>query len=176
MFFHLARNFENKVAKISAFHFSFLNWKTNGRLGTRIETLVRPISNQKTKNELQNFENNFLIWNEKTNFEKYFTFQIWLLNWKMKNEKKIFWICFYFKPISKNKNQNFLIHFLISNQKLNFKKFFHFSISVLKLKNEKWKILKIRFVFKSKNELYFRYTNRSQIVEFCFSYWGKNKI
>ena len=86
-------------------------------------------------------------------------FQIWLLNWKMKNGKKNFWICFDLKPISKNKNQNFRIHFLIWNQKMNFKKFFHFSIFVLKLKNEKWKIFKIRFVFKSKNELYSRYTD-----------------
>ena len=40
------------------------------------------------------------------------------------------------KSISKNKNQNFQIHFLISNQKMNFKKFFHFSILVMKSKNE----------------------------------------
>ena len=96
----------------------------------------------------------------KNEFQKIsFIFHIWKLNWKMKNEKFFFWICFDLKPISKNKNQNFRIHFLIWNQKINFKKFFHFSIFVLKLKNEKWKIFKIRFVFKSKNELYSRYTD-----------------
>ena len=122
------------------------------------QTFVRPISNQKTKNELQNFEYNFLIWNEKTNFKKYlsfFKFDYWTERWKTK--KNILWICFYLKPISKNKNQNFRIHFLIWNQKMNFKNFFHFSIFILKLKNEKWKTFKIRFNFKSKNGLYFRY-------------------
>ena len=78
---------------------------------------------------------------------------------ELKNEKRkmFFWICFKLKPISKNKNQNFRIHFLIWNQKMNFKKFFHFSIFILKLKNEKWKTFKILFNFKSKNGLYFRY-------------------
>ena len=33
---------------------------------------------------------------------------------------------------------------------MNFKKFFPFSVLVMKLKNEKWKNFKIRFVFKSK--------------------------
>ena len=41
------------------------------------------------------------------------------------------------KSISKNKNQSFRIHFLISNQKMNFIKLFNFSILVMKLKNEK---------------------------------------
>ena len=87
----------------------------------------------------------------------FFKFDYWIEKWKMK--EKFFWICFDWKLISKNKNQNFRIHFLIRNQKMNFKKFFHFSIFVLKLKNEKWKLFKIRFVFKSKNEWYFRYTD-----------------
>ena len=78
---------------------------------------------------------------------------------KEKQKKNCFWIYFDLKPISKSKNQNFGIHFLISNQKMNFKKSFHFSILVMKLKNEKQKIFKIRFVFKSKNELYFWYTD-----------------
>ena len=72
--------------------------------------------------------------------------QIRLKHWKRKNEKKIFfWLYFDLKPISKNKNQNFRIHFLISNQKMNFKKFFHFSI--LFMKNEKWKIYQNLFCF-----------------------------
>ena len=70
-----------------------------------------------------------------------------------------FLIYFDLKQNSKNANQTFRIHFLISNQKRTFKKFFHFSILVMKLKNEKGKIFKICFVFKSKDELYFRYTN-----------------
>ena len=50
-----------------------------------------------------------------------------------------FLIYFDLKRNSKNANQTFRIHFLISNQKVNFKKFFHFSILVMKLKNEKRK-------------------------------------
>ena len=100
-----------------------------------------------------------------------FIFQIWLLNWKRKKEKKFFWIYFDLKPISKDKNQNFRIHFLISNQVMNFKKFFGFSILVMKLKNEKWKNFKIRFVFKSKNELSFPYTDYYPIFHFCFLKW-----
>ena len=95
-----------------------------------------------------------------------FIFKIWLLNWKRKKEKIFFWIYFDLKPISKDKNQNFRIHFLISNQVMNFKKFFGFSILVMKLKNEKWKNFKIRFVFKSKNELYFRYTDYYSNISF----------
>ena len=88
---------------------------------------------------------------------------------KIKREKNFFWLYFHLKPISKNKNQNFQIYFLISNQKINFRKFFHFSILFMKLKNEKWKIFKIRFVFKSKNELYFRFGTRTTSV-FCFQF------
>ena len=81
-----------------------------------------------------------------------FISQIWLKHWKRKSEKKIFFLTlFWFK--TNFKKQNFRIHFLISNQKMNFRKFFHFSILVMKLKNEKRKIFKTRFVFKSKNEL-----------------------
>ena len=83
---------------------------------------------------------------------------------KEKQKKNFFWIYFDLKPISKNKNQNFLIYFLIWNQKMNFKKFFHFSILVMKLKNEKQKKFKIRFVFNLKNELYFRYTDSSVYI------------
>ena len=108
------------------------------------------------------------------------------MNWKVKNEKKkIILNLFCLKPISKDKNQNFQFQFLISNQKMNFYKFFLFSILVMKLKNEKWKIFKIRFVFKSKNELYFRYTDyktnwffdfqNNRILKFkfevCFSFF-----
>ena len=121
---------------------------------------MRPISKRKTKNKNKNFVIGFLIWKEKTNFKKYisfFTFDYWIE--KRKTKKNCFWIYFDSKSISKNKNQNFRIHFLISNQKMNFKKFFHFSILVMKLKNEKWNIFKICFVLKSKSELYFRYTD-----------------
>ena len=91
---------------------------------------------------------------------------------KDKRKKNCFWIYFDLKSISKNKNQNFRIHFLISNQKRNLKKLFYFSILV-------------RFVFKSKNELYFRYTDyktnwffdfqNNRILKFkfevCFSFF-----
>ena len=90
---------------------------------------------------------------------------------ELKNEKRkknFFYIYFDLKPISKSKKQNFRIYFLIWNQKMDFKKFFHFSIFVLKLKNEKWKIFKIRFVFNSNNELYFRYTDWNSIFDFQF--------
>ena len=66
----------------------------------------------------------------------------------LKNEKLkriLFLALFWFKTTSKNKNQNFRIHSLISNQKMNFKKFFHFSI--LFMKNEKWKIYQNLFCF-----------------------------
>ena len=89
---------------------------------------------------------------------------------KEKQKKNCFWIYFDSKSISKNKNKNFRIEFSISNEKGNFKKFFHFSILVMKLKNEKWKIFKIRFVFKSKNELYFRYTVGIKKISFSISF------
>ena len=113
-----------------------------------------------------------------------FHFSILIIELKnVKRKKKVFWIYFDLKPISKNKNQNFLIYFLIWNQKMNFKKFFHFSILVLKLENEKWKIFKIRFVFKSKIELYFWYTDCFSVLFFFFNpytesiilFWFKNK-
>ena len=119
-----------------------------------------PISKRKTKNKNQNFVIRFLIWNEKTNFKKYLSFlKFHLCIEKGNTKKKFFWNYFDLKPISKNNNQNFWVHFLISNQKMNFIKFFHFSIFFMKLKNEKWKFFKIRFVLKSKNELYFWYTD-----------------
>ena len=45
-----------------------------------------PISNQKTKNESENFEIRFLIWNEKTNFKNIFHFSILII--ELKNEKQ----------------------------------------------------------------------------------------
>ena len=115
-----------------------------------------------------------MIWNKKTNLKKIsFISQIWLKHWKRKKTKKNFWLFFDLKPILENKNQNFRIHYLISNQKMNFIKFFHFSILVMKLKNEKWKLFKIRFVFKSKNELYFRYTDW---FKFHFSFFFEIRI
>ena len=117
------------------------------------------------------FRNSLFDLKWKNEFQKIsFIFQSWLKHWKRKNEKKtFFWLYFHLKPISKNKNQNFQIHFLISNQKINFRNFFHFSILFMKLKNEKWKIFKIRFVFKSKNELYFRFGTRTKSA-FCFQF------
>ena len=115
---------------------------------------------------------------EKRISKNIFIFHIWLLNWKKKNEKKLFWFKIYFdlKSISKNKNQNFGIHFLTLNQKMNFKKFFQFSILVMNLKNEKRrKIFKIRFVFKSKNELYFRYTDLTWNLNLNFHLFWKLK-
>ena len=98
----------------------------------------------------------------------FFRFDYWIEKGKIK--KTFCWIYFDLKPILKNKHQNFRINFLIWYQKMNFKKFFLFSIFALKLKTEKGKIFKIRFVFKSKNELYFRYTDSSgtQIIEITF--------
>ena len=89
-----------------------------------------------------------------------FIFQIWLLDWK----KKIFffWVYFDLKSISKNKSQNFRIQFLISNQEMNIKKFFHFSVLLTKLKNEKWKIFKIRFVVKLNQENVEHFSNREE--------------
>ena len=140
------------------------------------QTLMWPVSKRKTKNKVQYFVIRFLIWNKKTNFKKYisfFKFDYWL--GKRKTKKYFFGIYFDLKPISKNKNQNFQIHFLISNQKMNFKQFFRFSILIMKLKNEKWKILKIRFVLKSKNELYFRYTYLFLMPLFVFHFHKKWK-
>ena len=104
------------------------------------------------------------------NFKKYLSFfKFDSRIEKVKTKKYFFWIHIDLKPISKNKNQNFWIHYLTWNQKMDFKKFFYFSISLMKLKNEKWKKFKIRFVFKSKNELYFRYTDyQSFWVHFLF--------
>ena len=85
-----------------------------------------------------------------------FHFSILIIELKNKKRKKkifFFWIYFDLKPISKNENQNFLIYFSIWNQKMNFKKFFHFSILVIKLENEKWKIFKIQFIFKSEKRI-----------------------
>ena len=99
-------------------------------------------------------------------------FSILTIKWKNEKQKKFFFsIYFDLKPGSKNRNQNFLIYFLFWNQKMNLKKFFRFSILVMKLKNEKWKNFKIRFAFKSKNELYFRCTDFRNFV-FPFLIWN----
>ena len=87
-------------------------------------------------------------------------------------KKNFFWIYFDLKPIPKKKSFDFCFLKLVLNQnkfKKKFeifqfifwfeikkwisKKFFHFSIFVLKLKNEKWKIFKILFVFKPKKQI-----------------------
>ena len=113
-----------------------------------------------SSNENYNFIICFLIWNKKRISKSIFHFSILSITWKNKNRKQFFFLIYFdLKPVSKNKNQNFRIHFLIWNQAMSFKKFVRFSILVMKLKNEKWKNFKIHFVFKSKNELYFRYTD-----------------
>ena len=108
-----------------------------------------PCSNLKqiSKNANYNFVIRFRFEIKKNEFQKTsFIFQIWLLNWKTKNEKKFFLNLFWFKT--------------------NFKKqFFDFCFE-----NEKWKLFKIRFVFKSKNELYFRYSIRAPKVTFNFHF------
>ena len=85
-----------------------------------------------------------------------FYFSHFIIELKKEKQKKLFLNLFWFK-----------INF--KKQKLKFFEFiFWFQIILLiKLKNEKWKI---RFVFKSKNELYFRYTDSSgtQIIEITF--------
>ena len=98
----------------------------------------------------------------KSEFQKIpFIFQIWLLNWKTKNEKKFFLLSFDFCFLKLVLNQNkfkkkfeiFQFIFWFEIKKWISKKFFHFSIFVLKLKNEKWKIFKILFVFKPKKQI-----------------------
>ena len=98
----------------------------------------------------------------KSEFQKKpFIFQIWLLNWKTKNEKKFFLLSFDFCFLKLVLNQNkfkkkfeiFQFIFWFEIKKWISKKFFHFSIFVLKLKNEKWKIFKILFVFKPKKQI-----------------------
>ena len=106
------------------------------------------MENKKSKSK---FRNSIFDLKWKNKFQKIsFIFQIWLMHWKRKHETQIFLNLFWFKTYSKSKNQNFWIHFSISNQKMNFIKFFHFSIFFMKLKNEKWKFFKIRFGFEIK--------------------------
>ena len=77
-----------------------------------------------------------------------FHFSILIIELKNKKRKYNFFESVLIKkPISKNENQKFRIQISIWNQKMNFKKFFHFPILVMKLENEKWKIFKIRFLF-----------------------------
>ena len=126
---------------------------------------MRPISKEKRKIKFKVSLFVFRFETKKRISKNIFHFSNLIIELKKEKQKKIFfWIYFDLKPISKNKNQNFRIHFLISNQKMNFKKLFHFSILVMKLKNEKQKKFKIRFVFNLKNELYFRYTDSSVYI------------
>ena len=102
------------------------------------------------------FRNSLFHLKWKNEFQKISTiFQIWLKHWKRKKEKKFFWLYFNLKPISKNKNQSFRIPFSISNQKMNFKKSFHFSILFMKLKNEKWTIFNFVLFLKQKTNYTF---------------------
>ena len=126
---------------------------------------MRPISKEKRKIKFKVSLFVFRFETKKRISKNIFHFSNLIIELKKEKQKKnFFWIYFDLKPISKNKNQNFRIHFLISNQNMNFKKLFHFSILVMKLKNEKQKKFKIRFVFNLKNELYFRYTDSSVYI------------
>ena len=125
-----------------------------------------------------------MIENEKSISKNIFPFSILIIELKNVKRKKKFWIYLDSEPLSKNENQNFWILFLIWNQKMNSKKLFHFAMLVMKLENEKWKILKIHLALISKNELYFRYTDsvgwKGQLIFilkwnrilnlFCFSF------
>ena len=113
----------------------------------------------------------FMFWFN-TNFVKWkFQFRNSLFDLKWKNEsKKISFISQIWLSIEKEKTKKkkqkknlfwFKISFKKQNSKFDFKSknefrkvlsFFNFGYEI-----EKWKIFKIHFVFKSKNELYFRY-------------------
>ena len=125
----------------------------------------------------------------KNEFQKiYFIFHIWLLNWKTKNEKKLFLNLFWFKINFKNKNQNFRIHFLISSQKMNIRKFLHFSILVMKLKNKTEKFSKFVLFLNQKTNYTFGTRiknciwiskfdlNKDQNLSFIFYFLKKLKI
>ena len=58
---------------------------------------------------------------------------------------------------------------------MNFEKLFHFPILIMKLENEKRKNFKIRFGFKSKNELYFQYMVVVNYLNFVFHIEVKTK-
>ena len=89
-----------------------------------------------------------LKWNHKSQKISFIS-QVWLKYWKRKKKKQFFLTLFWFKTNFK-KTKIKIFEFIF---------WFYFPTLVMKLKNEKWKIFKIRFVFKSKNELYFRYTD-----------------
>ena len=99
-----------------------------------------------------------------------FYFSILIIKWKNQKQKKFFLsIYFYLKSISKNRNHNFQIHFFVLKSRNKFQKilsFFNFGNRI-----ENWKIekLKICFVFKSKNELYFWCKNPwvKRTFDFC---------
>ena len=82
-----------------------------------------------------------LFLNQKTNYT--FGRQIFLL------------ISFDLKPTLKKTKSKFSNSFFDLKSKSEFQKIVSVLMLVLKLKNEKRKTLKIRFVFKSRNELYF---------------------
>ena len=99
------------------------------------------------------------------------SFFILILKWKLNGtfsariEKKDFWNLFWFKISFKKQKSKYSNSFFDFKSKNEFQKLFHFSILVMKLKHEKWKIFKIRFVFKSKNELYFRYADSVHVLQ-----------
>ena len=72
---------------------------------------------------------------------------------KIKKEKTLFWFKTSFKK-QKSKFSNSLFDFKSKNEFQKVLLFFNFGYEI-----KKWKIFKIRLVFKSKNELYFRYTD-----------------
>ena len=112
---------------------------------------------KKNKKSKSKFRNWFFDLKWKNEFQKiYFIFHIWLLNWKKKNEKKLFLNLFWFKinlKKQKSKFSNSFFNFKSKNKSQKVLSFFNFGYEI---ENE---IFKISFVFKSKNELYFRYTH-----------------
>ena len=120
-----------------------------------------------------------------------FYFSILIIKWKNQKQKKFFLsIYFYLKSISKNRNHNFQIHFFVLKSRNKFQKilsFFNFGnksrnkfqkiLSFFNFGNriENWKMkkLKICFVFKSKNELYFWCKN--PWVKRTFAFCSKKK-
>ena len=84
-----------------------------------------------------------------------FIFQIWLLNWKSRNEKKIFLNLFWFKTSFKKQKSEFSNSFFDWKSKNEFQKIISFSNVCFEIENWKIKIFKIRFVFKSKKNYTF---------------------
>ena len=102
---------------------------------------------------------------KKKEFKKIsFIFQLWLLNRKRKNKKTIFLNLFWFKTNfkkQKSKCSNSFFDLKLENEFQKILSFFNFDNEIEKWKKKKK--IKIRFVFKSKNELYFLYTDLTSV-------------